>query len=173
MDIGSGRLAPRVPFLLIDHERWRQSCGQRVRGIFDSYRGFRKVRNIRLKPDAAQERREPGIHGVSVELAQQARMVEANPSSFALSDVVFERLLRIGSPMIGRVVQLDEELVLRQSMLVEALGPGDIVDGKTVLDGPTVKVLFRDIDKRLMVPRRSFGQSYHAELGRRRRETRR
>jgi flagellar motor protein MotB len=63
-------------------------------------------------------------------------MVEADPSALALRDVILEGLLRDRRPAIGRIVELDEELVLREVFLIEGYtdAVGSDVDNLSLSD---------------------------------------
>ena len=114
-----------------------------------------------------------GSIGISVEVAEQAGVVEADPSALALGDVILEGLFRDRRPAIGRIVELDEELVLRERFVVDALGAGDVVDREVVLGGQLVQVEPGRIDELLMVAAAALRQRNHAELGRPRPRVRR
>jgi hypothetical protein len=62
-------------------------------------------------------------------------MVEADPSTLTLRDVILEGRFRGRRPAIGRIVQLDEQLVLRQRFLIDTLGARDVVYGEIILGG--------------------------------------
>ena len=61
---------------------------------------------------------------------------------------------------------MDEELVLREGFVVDALGAGDVVDREIVLGGQLVQVELGRVDELLMVAAAALRQRDHAELGR-------
>src|SRR5262249_34328729 len=56
--IGPRRLAPGVPFLLLDHERLRQSFGERAGPVFDPDDRPGEVRYVLQEANASQKLRE-------------------------------------------------------------------------------------------------------------------
>src|SRR6266436_1122998 len=91
-------------------------------------------------------------------------MVEADPSTLALGDVILEGLFRDRRPAIGWIVQLDEELVLREKFVINALGAGHVVDRKVVLGGQLVQVELGRVDELLMVAAAALRQRNNTEF---------
>jgi hypothetical protein len=59
-------------------------------------------------------------------------MVESDPADAAVFDELLEGGLGCRRPAVRRIVQLDEELVLREEGLVDRFGVLNIVDGKVI-----------------------------------------
>ena len=90
--------------------------------------------------------------------------MEADPSTFALGDVIDERLFRDRRPPVRRKIELDEEFVARERCVIDAFGAGDVLDGEIVLGGESVQVNFRRVDKSLMIATGVLGKREHAEF---------
>lgn len=58
--------------------------------------------------------------------------MESDPAATAFLDVFLEGLPSLRGPAIRRVVELDEELVLRKVGVVDGIGVLNVIDGKIV-----------------------------------------
>jgi hypothetical protein len=91
--------------------------------------------------------------------------VEAHPAALAQGDVALKGGLCDGRPGIGRVVELDEKIILRQKLFVDGAGAGDGVEGEVVLRRDLGDIGLAGIDKRLMVAAAALGEDDGAEAG--------
>src|SRR5216683_8144745 len=89
--------------------------------------------------------------------------MEANPSATALFNIFHESSHSRRRPGIRRIVELDEQLVVRQECVVDFVGVLYIIDGKVAIRRQFLQPNFRRVDKRLMYPA-VFGQSNNPEL---------
>ena len=62
-------------------------------------------------------------------------MMKADPSAATFFDVLDEGGLRSRRPVVGRVVELDEELVVREELVVDLVRVLDVIDGEVILRG--------------------------------------
>src|SRR5712691_6911961 len=92
--------------------------------------------------------------------------MEADPSALALGDEILKSLFRDRRPVIRRIVELDEELVLRESLLIDAPEASDVVNREIVLGGQLVQVELGRVDELLMVAAAALRERNNAELGR-------
>src|ERR1700730_14075696 len=76
--------------------------------------------------------------------------MEADPTAPALFDVTLKCGHRCGGPIVGRIVELNEELVVRKKGIVDGLGVLDVVDREVIPNGLRGKPYLRGIHKGLM-----------------------
>src|SRR5882757_5057831 len=100
---------------------------------------FSKTGNIIFPADASHKIREPGPHGKAIEFPQQGRMVKAYPASPALFDIMLKGGDRLVLPAIGRIVQLNDELVFAQVPIIDRVGPLDIIDPEIAVRGELIQ----------------------------------
>src|SRR5438034_6770581 len=91
-------------------------------------------------------------------------MVEADPTALAESDVILESLLRDRRPPIRWIIELDEQLVLRERFFVDAFGARNVVNNEIVFNGQLVQVEFGGFDESLMVTAGTLRQRKNPEL---------
>jgi hypothetical protein len=72
----------------------------------------REGRNVLSEPDVAHEAGKPWPHGKAIELSQQGGVMKADPANRAFFDRFGKRRHRVGCPIIGRIIQLDEHTIL-------------------------------------------------------------
>jgi len=114
--------------------------------------------------DAAHELREPGGHGVAVEVAEKRSVMEAYPAAFALGDVALDGDLRHGRPSVRGVVELQERLYWARNS--SSIGEVDEMLSKVkLLLGPLLKLGAGGISERLMVAAGVLGEGDDAEFG--------
>ena len=89
--------------------------------------------------------------------------MKADPSAAALLDIFLEGFDGRRLPGVGRIVQLNEELVLRKECVVDLVGVFDVVDGEAVESCLFGEPDFGGIDKGL-VNSAGFGDGNDAEL---------
>jgi len=77
-------------------------------------------------------------------------MVKADPADGAAFDGVLEGGDGSWLPGIGRVVELEEELVVREEGVVDLVGVFDVVNGEVVAPGFVGKPDFSGVDEGLM-----------------------
>ena len=94
-----------------------------------------KRRNVLHEANVAHELREPGPHGKSVEFAQERGMMEADPADGASFNCIRKRSGRRGWPVVGRVVKLDEKLIVRKIRVIDEFRVLDVVDGEVIRNG--------------------------------------
>src|SRR5882762_8352811 len=102
--------------------------------VFEPDRGLCKSGDIVLPADAAHKVMEPGPHREMIKLTQQGRMMEADPATPALLYVSLERGFCGGFPAIGNKVELDDQPVVAEELVVDAIGVREIVDGEVAVD---------------------------------------
>lgn len=73
--------------------------------------------------------------------------MEADPADGAVFDGVFEGGDGSWFPGVGRVVELEEELVVREEGCVDLVGVLDVVDGEVVAPGFVGEPDFGGVDK--------------------------
>src|SRR5579863_289562 len=122
VNVGAGRLVVRVPFLFFHDERRGNVFHQRIGGVFDNDGRGGKVWNVTGESNSTHELGEPWPDTESVKLPQQRGMMKPDPSSAAFLNVSNESGSGPGRPAIGRVVQLDEDAVLREECVVDLVG---------------------------------------------------
>ena len=74
-------------------------------------------------------------------------MVEADPSDGSLLDGAAEGCSCSGGPVVGRVVELDDEAVVREVDGVDGCGVFDIVDGEVIGEGFFLEPEFCGVDE--------------------------
>ena len=77
-------------------------------------------------------------------------MMETNPAATAFFDVLFEGRQGGGSPHVGRIVQLDKKLVVREEVIVDLVGVFDVVDAEVLFFGELIEPDVRSIDEGFM-----------------------
>ena len=70
---------------------------------------------------------------MAVKFSKQRRVMEADPPSAALLDVFGECRNSLGCPVVGRVVQLYEQLVARKKRIINLVSVLDVVDGEIII----------------------------------------
>src|SRR5260370_19472398 len=118
-----------------------------MRSVFYDYRCSGKLRNVIGEADSAHELGKPRPHRVAVEFAKQGRVVEPDPSSPAFLDVLGECGDSLWRPTVGRIVQLYEQLVVREKCIVNFVGGLDVIDREVVFDFLLLQPDFCSIDK--------------------------
>ena len=91
-------------------------------------------------------------------------MVKADPSAATLFDVLDEGGLRGRSPVVGWIVELDEELVVREKCVVDFFRVFDVVDGEVILCRQMVEPHLGSFNEWQMNPAR-LGDGDDAESG--------
>lgn len=82
--------------------------------------------------DITHEAGEPIPHREAVELAEKRGVVEADPADGALLDGFGEGCGSGRRPVIRRIVELDEELIVREEGLIDGLCIFDVIDGEVI-----------------------------------------
>ena len=80
--------------------------------IFHHYFTVGKTRDVTGKANASHKIREPFPHGITIKFAQQSGMMKTYPASLALGYVTLKSLNGRIFLAIGRIMQLNEEIVL-------------------------------------------------------------
>ena len=88
--------------------------------------------------------------------------MKSDPAAFALFDVLDECGLGRVGPVVGRVVQLDEEIVFCEKCVVDLLSVFDVVDREIVLAGQFSQPDLCGVHKWL-VDAAVLGEGKHAE----------
>src|SRR5438094_10679347 len=92
-----------------------------------------------LEADASHELVKPGPDLETVKLSQHSGVMKSDPTASALFDVLDERGLRLIGPIVRRIIQLDEQVVLCEESVVDLLGIFDVVHGEIVFARQLVK----------------------------------
>src|SRR5579862_8407109 len=87
---GPRALVVGIPLLLLHHERCRYTLHTRMAPVFDIHLCLCKGRDVVLIDDIFHKPGEPLPHRVTIELTEQRCMVEADPASLTLLDIVLE-----------------------------------------------------------------------------------
>ena len=88
--------------------------------------------------------------------------MKTDPATFALFDVLDEGSLGGVRPIVGRVIQLNEEIVFGEKGVVDFFGVLDIVDGEIILARQFLEPDLGGVDKWL-VNATVLGDGKHAE----------
>src|ERR1700677_2231201 len=121
-----------------------------MRRIFHNYGRVGEFRNVVGESDSAHEFGEPGPYRVTVKFSKQGGVMESNPSASAFFDVFRERGCCRRCPAVGRIVQLNEYLILREECIVDPVGVLDVVDRKIIINCQLLQSNLSGIDKRPM-----------------------
>src|SRR5579859_6031241 len=108
MHVGPRRFIVGVPLLVFDLKRGAEAIHDRMRRCFHINLAGGKGWDVLGEANATHKGGKPGPDRIPVELAQECRMMEADPSSAALLDVLLERRHSRWLPRIRRVIQLNE-----------------------------------------------------------------
>ena len=103
-----------VPFIICQHEFLRHSRHDRVVDILNSHLPVGKRGYVILECNTAHEIGEPLPEGVAVELPEKSGMMETNPSSATVLDIVCKCFLSLLRPCVGRKIELYDEIVVGQ-----------------------------------------------------------
>ena len=136
-----------------------------MRGVFDADRPRREIGDIALEHDVAHELVEEGGHLETVELAEQRRVVEAHPPDRPLLHRLLERGLRHRRPAVGRIVDLDEQIVRRQVGVVDPIRRADVVDREPFFRCRLLQPAQRGVGEGLMNRLARFGQGDDSARG--------
>ena len=160
--IGSWRAVVGVPFLVLDREALGNSLHDgMIRGLHAD-RAAGERRNVRLEADAAHKIGEPRPHRIAVELAQQRSVMEADPASPALINVVLKGRRSGRRPGVWRIVQLNEQLVMGEERAVDLRGVFDVIDAESIHFRFVRQPRLGRIHKRL-VNAAALGDGHHLE----------
>src|SRR5438046_7950288 len=130
--------------------------------VLDSDRTRDEACDVILEADASHELVKPGPHLETVKLSQQSGVMKSDPTASALFDVLDERGLRLSGPIVRRIIQLDEQVVLCEESVVDLLGIFDVVHGEIVFARQLVKPSLCRIHERF-VDAAVFGKCDHME----------
>src|SRR6476620_8558086 len=122
----------------------------------------REVRDVTLEHDVAHEQMEERRHFEAIELAEERRVMEPDPSNGALFHRLLERGLRHRRPAVRRIVDLDEQVVRGEIGLVYRIGRTDVIDREALLDGRVLQPLYRRVSEWLMNRLAWFGERDHS-----------
>src|ERR1700760_106179 len=120
--------------------------------------------DVVLELDTTHEVGEPRPEAEAIEVPQQGGVMEADPTAAALFDVTLKCGHRCGGPIVGRIVELNEELVVRKEGIVDGLGVLDVVDREVIPNGLLRKPYLRGVHKGLMNTA-LFGERNNMEWG--------
>src|SRR5882757_7311596 len=148
--IGPRRSIVGIPLLAFDLERSAETPHDGMRLIFDVNFCGGERSDVVLEANAAHEIGEPIPHRVAVKFTEQGRVMKSDPASAALFDVFLESGRSSRSPAVGRIVQLDKELVAGKKNGVDFFRVLDVVDRKVPRDGFFREPDFGRIYKRLV-----------------------
>src|SRR5579859_2627658 len=158
--------APRIPLFLVYNERGRQALECRMLGIIHFHSGCRKLCDVAGVPDIPGKVRPPVPHRVPVKVAQQHRVVKADPTAGSALDIPLEGFLCHRRPPIRRIVELNEQPILRQKRIVDRFGVRDVVDGKVILRCQLPQPHFGCCDKLIVRAVSLFSYRHNTELHR-------
>jgi hypothetical protein len=77
MHVGSRRLIPGVPLLVLDCEGMRKVLHRRMIGGFEAHGARNEGGNVLRESDITHKTGEPRPHGKAIELAEECGMMEA------------------------------------------------------------------------------------------------
>src|SRR5579871_3799415 len=132
---------------------------------FHIYGARRKGRDVSLKADAAHELRKPWPHRKAIELAKQRRMMKTDPPNRPVLNRIGKSRSGNRSPVVRRIVELDEEPILRKIRRIDELRIFDVVNGEVVNAGLAFQPDLGCIHKKLVKPS-SFCNRQHLECRR-------
>ena len=150
MHVRSWRLVVRVPFFVLNDEARRQALHYWMSGRLNRYRSRNEGGNVLCESDSAHETGEPWPHGVAIKFSQQRGVMESDPPAAALLDISLEGCHRRWRPGIGREIEFDKELIMRQKRIVNVFRVVYVVHGKSVNESFVRQPDFRRIDERLV-----------------------
>jgi hypothetical protein len=100
--------------------------------VFHVNRAGSEGSNVVLKLDSTHKVREPRPEAEAVEVSQQSSVMEADPAAASLVDVTLKCRHRCRRPVVGRIVQLDEELIVGEEGFIDGVRVLDVVDREEV-----------------------------------------
>ena len=168
MHIRPRRPVVRVPLVVLDHKALRQSLHHRMLRRLHMNRPRRKLRDIALELDPAHEVVKERRHLEPVELPQQGRMMKPDIADRSLLHRLLERGLCHRRPPVRRIIQLHEQLVLRQIIIRDRVCRANVVHREPFLRPRLLQKLERGIHKALVQPLPGLRQRNHAVPHRRR-----
>src|SRR5579872_325711 len=107
--------------------------------IFQPDGRLSKTGDILLPADTAHKVLEPGPDLEAVEVAEKARMMQADPPSPALFYILLKGVHRRGFPTVRNVVQLKDQLVAGKEFLVDGIGGRCVSDPEIGVDRQVVE----------------------------------
>ena len=107
---------------------------------------------------------EPWPHGETIKLTEKRCVMKANPSDGTLFDGIRKRSSGGGRPVVRRIVEFNEELVVSEVGCVDGLGVFDVVNREVVDGGFLLQPELRGIYEWLMDPA-SLGDGENFEPG--------
>src|SRR5258706_14215424 len=103
--------------------------------VLNRNRSGDKRSDVILETNTSHELVEPRPYLEAIEFTQQRGVMKSDPAAFALFDVLDESVLGRVCPIVGRVVQLDEQAVFCEKCVIDFLRVLNVVHGEIVIAG--------------------------------------
>src|ERR1700752_508084 len=98
-----------------------ETLHRRMLRVLHMHCARRKRSDVVLELDTSHEVGEPRPQAEAIEVSQESGVMESDPASAAPFAVTLKCSHRCGSPIVGRIVELNEELVVRKEGIVDGL----------------------------------------------------
>lgn len=102
-----------IPLIVADYKSGINAIHNRMTSIFYNDFSIGFFRNIVLESYATKKIAEPLPHPVAIKLTQQRSVMKANPTDRPFVNTLLELFCRYITPRIWRIVQLDNQVRLR------------------------------------------------------------